>query len=261
MDADNSDPSGFTSCLANFGLNSHMTELNKKRKLQNEQLGLPISKHQCWGHRSPVGCLEKLEESQEIEDICLQLEKENADGLAMDGDPSYESVKDSNSFMGDSESVSSVCEESKFESEASKICSSDTPSTSSFNWGSSSFKLSRCSSDNKTTVNPGTDELAYVGGKIVIHHLNHGFQMCQDLEDSSLEFGSNEGNIYPEYDKEMIESCTDKELDNILYSNTANPNIYVLSSGRWNLNQESQPGTRKPTIDQEFEQYFSELML
>uniref|UniRef100_A0A1J3CXD0 Protein FAR-RED-ELONGATED HYPOCOTYL 1-LIKE n=1 Tax=Noccaea caerulescens TaxID=107243 RepID=A0A1J3CXD0_NOCCA len=37
---------------------------------------------------------------------------------------------------------------------------------------------------------------------------------------------------------------------------------YVLSSARWSVsNQDSEEATTKPTIDQEFEQYFSELMM
>uniref|UniRef100_A0A1J3IF75 Protein FAR-RED-ELONGATED HYPOCOTYL 1-LIKE n=1 Tax=Noccaea caerulescens TaxID=107243 RepID=A0A1J3IF75_NOCCA len=37
---------------------------------------------------------------------------------------------------------------------------------------------------------------------------------------------------------------------------------YVLSSARWSVsNRDSEEATTKPTIDQEFEQYFSELMM
>ncbi|XP_023913885.2 protein FAR-RED ELONGATED HYPOCOTYL 1 isoform X2 [Quercus suber] len=52
-----------------------------------------------------------------------------------------------------------------------------------------------------------------------------------------------------------------ESIEDTLYSNGSNPNTYVLSSRRWNVNQDAQSGTRKPTIDQEFEQYFSMLML
>nr|GFB27018.1 protein FAR-RED elongated hypocotyl 1 [Tanacetum cinerariifolium] len=39
------------------------------------------------------------------------------------------------------------------------------------------------------------------------------------------------------------------------------PNNFVLSSGRWNIIQDTEQGTEKLTIDKEFEQYFSMLML
>ncbi|XP_024038558.1 protein FAR-RED-ELONGATED HYPOCOTYL 1-LIKE isoform X2 [Citrus clementina] len=57
------------------------------------------------------------------------------------------------------------------------------------------------------------------------------------------------------------EHFTEKEIGETLDSKEGNPNVYVLSSGRWSHNQETQSGKRKPTIDQEFEQYFSSLML
>ncbi|CAN8284888.1 unnamed protein product [Cochlearia groenlandica] len=56
--------------------------------------------------------------------------------------------------------------------------------------------------------------------------------------------------LYPLEDNEEVKEC----------NNVAN---YVLSSGRWTVNKDSTQhgGTMKPTIDQEFEQNFSMLML
>lgn len=55
---------------------------------------------------------------------------------------------------------------------------------------------------------------------------------------------------------ELEDAITD---DTMLYSNDTPP--FLLASGKWSLGQDARLGTRKPTIDQEFEQYFSALML
>ncbi|KAA0032157.1 protein FAR-RED ELONGATED HYPOCOTYL 1-like [Cucumis melo var. makuwa] len=75
------------------------------------------------------------------------------------------------------------------------------------------------------------------------------------------------------YENGDTKQCTDQELEELFYSNGLNPNTYILSSGRWainhachllnhihSLNAKVQSRARAPTIDQEFEQYFSMLM-
>ncbi|CAH8387149.1 unnamed protein product [Eruca vesicaria subsp. sativa] len=93
-------------------------------------------------------------------------------------------------------------------------------------------------------------------------------------EDKMISFESHLDFIYG---TQNLEDFSDKDIENILYldeeeeeeeeeddeargcSNAAN---YVLSSGRWTVDQDStQHVIKKPTIDQEFEQYFSTLML
>ncbi|KAK1437117.1 hypothetical protein QVD17_02902 [Tagetes erecta] len=54
------------------------------------------------------------------------------------------------------------------------------------------------------------------------------------------------------------ECITKQSIEDLFCSNSNNS---VLSSGRWNVNQDSEQGTEKLTIDKEFEQYFSMLML
>ncbi|XP_010528448.1 PREDICTED: protein FAR-RED ELONGATED HYPOCOTYL 1-like [Tarenaya hassleriana] len=62
-----------------------------------------------------------------------------------------------------------------------------------------------------------------------------------------------------------IEGYIEKDIVDFLYPDEDVKDYnatYVLSSGRWTVNQDSsRQNTRKPTIDQEFEQYFSMLML
>lgn len=61
-----------------------------------------------------------------------------------------------------------------------------------------------------------------------------------------------------QYDMEYGDAVQE---DMMLYSNDVAPNAFLFSSERLRLGQDSQTGLRKPTIDQEFEQYFSMLML
>ncbi|MED6106694.1 hypothetical protein PIB30_006638 [Stylosanthes scabra] len=69
------------------------------------------------------------------------------------------------------------------------------------------------------------------------------------------------GNAFSEHAKDGTELAIEEEFEDFLLSNGVDPNMYVLSSGRWNVNREAQSSTRPPTIDQEFEDYFSMLML
>ncbi|XP_076900030.1 uncharacterized protein LOC143554055 [Bidens hawaiensis] len=52
-----------------------------------------------------------------------------------------------------------------------------------------------------------------------------------------------------------------QSMEDFLCSNGIVSNNSVLSSGRWNVNQDAEQGAEKLTIDKEFEQYFSMLML
>ncbi|KAL1321578.1 protein FAR-RED ELONGATED HYPOCOTYL 1 isoform X1 [Arachis hypogaea] len=69
------------------------------------------------------------------------------------------------------------------------------------------------------------------------------------------------GHAYSEDGKDGAELAIEEEFEDFLLSNGVDPNMYVLSSGRRNVNREAQSSTRPPTIDQEFEEYFSMLML
>ncbi|KAG9454641.1 hypothetical protein H6P81_007545 [Aristolochia fimbriata] len=60
-------------------------------------------------------------------------------------------------------------------------------------------------------------------------------------------------------DEEQLPELTAEEM--MLYSNDIGPHLYLLSSGAVGTNSEAQSAARKPTIDQEFEQYFATLML
>ncbi|KAG2285365.1 hypothetical protein Bca4012_034130 [Brassica carinata] len=90
-------------------------------------------------------------------------------------------------------------------------------------------------------------------------------------EDKMISFESHLDFIYG---TQNLEDFSDKDIENITYlddeeeeeqdegNGCSNAAKYVLSSGRWTVDQDSpQHVINKPTIDQEFEQYFSTLML
>nr|XP_027066550.1 uncharacterized protein LOC113692352 [Coffea arabica] len=80
-----------------------------------------------------------------------------------------------------------------------------------------------------------------------------GLKSSLNYEEHLLEFGSHSNCSCLEC-RASFEGYTDKELEEMLYSNGATPNNYVLSSERWTLNQDTQQGAKKLTIDKEFEQ-------
>uniref|UniRef100_A0A6N2KJU8 Laccase n=1 Tax=Salix viminalis TaxID=40686 RepID=A0A6N2KJU8_SALVM len=259
MDEDSDDPSEVNSFQFKEAPNSKLFCLNKKRKLQAKQLGLPISKHKCWDHRLPLET-PTIHENQEEKGLITHIIKEHAERQAIDERPDPESDKDSNSFVGDSDSATSMYGEAKLEMEVSKIWPPNRPSTSSFDWGNS-VKDTQYSPDNFAAPrHAGREELTFVEGED--DHCCHydGLQVSQNTEEPILEIESPLVYSCSEYGTDNIEPCADEEVD-ILYSNEVNLNGYVLSSGRWTVNQDAQSGPRKPTIDQEFEQYFSMLML
>ncbi|GMN59548.1 hypothetical protein TIFTF001_028639 [Ficus carica] len=205
----------------------------KKRKLQAEQLGLPIPKHKCW---DPTATLDRpVSIFYGSKSADQRLTKGKTKVRVMDDGSDLESMKDSNSYTEDSDSPTSINGEAK-------------PHSSLVSCGAD------CSEHTSSQLDGSNMEKANCGEEV-------GLQVLLNLEEQLLEFENHEDYIASEYGDDSLEQCTNKELEDILYANSLNPNVYVLSSGRWTVNQEAQSESRKPTIDQEFEQYFSMLML
>ncbi|XP_039003098.1 protein FAR-RED-ELONGATED HYPOCOTYL 1-LIKE-like [Hibiscus syriacus] len=246
MEVDNqTNPSHINSLLSG---SLKIVDLNKKRKLEAEQLGLPVSKHQCWKQILPP----KPPTFVSIVDGALSTCTTEVKGSDIYDASETGSDKDSNSFPRNSNSMSSHAE-AKFGTVYSNYLPYDKALTSSSNRGSIS-QGSRCSSSSSRSVekaifSPGEEtEAADV-------------ELDENIEESLVEYGSHMDYICSEYGNYSIQQYQDKEIEELLEPNEAHPNDYVLSSGRWSVNQEAPPTTRKPTIDQEFEQYFSMLML
>ncbi|XP_010256878.1 PREDICTED: uncharacterized protein LOC104597154 [Nelumbo nucifera] len=234
--------------------------LTKKRKLQ-EHLNLPLSKHK-FGIRSSSSEHEyPFPEEPEFSQMHLLKEK-TVRGLAKNGSE-QESTKDSNSFVGESDLDISPYTDTEFEIQAYTY---DHHSTSSDSC-SSKFIKNALPLDDKTIkeISFGKDE-PIVMGKLNLPNLANGQQsesVSQSIDTEFPEFGKYVDYISPAFGDEGIQQYLDEEEDDdmLLYSNGATSNLFVLSSGRWSVNQEARLGAKKPTIDQEFEQYFSMLML
>ncbi|KAL1546328.1 protein FAR-RED ELONGATED HYPOCOTYL 1-like [Salvia divinorum] len=129
---------------------------------------------------------------------------------------------------------------------------SDDLSTSSASWAGTSSGASPYSSENRSSVNPST-------------HEPESLSMNEDQDFPSDQCGKHDVGFGWDGHTE-IELYTDKELEELLYSNEAAPSgSFILSSGRWSVDQgaraKQEEGEKRMTIDKEFEQYFSMLML
>ncbi|KAK3016405.1 hypothetical protein RJ639_007052 [Escallonia herrerae] len=231
--------------VINQVLHTSVVYMNKKRKFQTEQSLLPMPKHKCFG-----GGFNSDRDSPSNRN--LEAEKFCSYGGVRDDESEPESAGDSNSIAEDPDSVMSVSGEAKTNLKDVQTCPYDWPSTSSVNWGGNSFKSSLYSLDSRslTKSSSHTEKLPYIDGAQSSHDQDFDFHTSLNYEDHLLEF-----------ENESFEQGTDKGLEDIIYSNGVIPNNFVLSSGRWNAHEETQQGTKKLTIDKEFEQYFSTLML
>ncbi|TKY66008.1 hypothetical protein E2542_SST08870 [Spatholobus suberectus] len=206
--------------------NLNIVEWKKKRKLQIDQLDLLRPKHKCW-----VGSFSSEHASMFDENPVLESMHNHS---VERSEP--ESVKDSNSFIEDCDTAMSVNEEAKHEPDC----------------GNSYLYVNRVSYSK---------EEALVDSEYIPPYDDADIQALENHEEHLLGLGSFSGHECSEYAKDGNEDPVDKEFEDFLFSTGVNPNVYVLSSGRWNVNQEAQSSSKPPTIDQEFEEYFSMLML
>lgn len=197
---------------------------------------MPLSKHKCC-EQNIISVCGSLSNKNLKEDILgTHTITDKNEGGASDEGSELESGNGSNSFAAYSDSAMSLCNEAKFEPDYAMTLADEQPSTSS-------------TKEELILMGGGHDPSPPDDG---------GFQAYQNIQEHLLEFGDRVDYACSEYGKG---STGDEELEDMISSNGVNQNVYVLSSGRWGVNQDAQPSTRKPTIDQEFEQYFSTLML
>ncbi|KAI3750420.1 hypothetical protein L2E82_21055 [Cichorium intybus] len=204
--------------------NGDLSVINRnKRKSQNEDFNLPVSKHTCLDKSIAPSTIQSESNHSTFN------QTEEASG------------KDSNSFIEDADSVMSVSNDSENELQYLKISPYDHHSTSSVNW-TGRFLATSVTSVERSETKACDDE-----------SMNPAYDLyvSANFEEHQMDFGENETK-QPE-DEESLES--------FFCSSGVIPDNFVLSSGRWNVNQDTQQDTEKLTIDKEFEQYFSMLML
>lgn len=182
---------------------TNIVEWSKKRKLQMDQLDSLRPKHKCWVQSSPSERASVFDERMYNH---------------LDVRSSLESAKDSNSFSQDSDTSMSVNEEVKLEEDCAK--------TSSF-----------VNNVTKVEKTGSSEEDMFTDKEFNESYHDADMQALQNLEEHILGLGNCTDQLYSEYAKDSIEKSIDKEFEDILYSNGVNTNMYVLSSGRWEVNQ------------------------
>ncbi|KAL0336815.1 UNVERIFIED_CONTAM: protein FAR-RED ELONGATED HYPOCOTYL 1 [Sesamum calycinum] len=203
---------------------------------------MPLPKHVCW---------DQTLESDSMLDSSTEPKKVQSNNFARGGESDTESAKDSNSFHCNEDSLMSTDYESKTETEYPETSAGSYERTSSsVSWADSSSEIGLYSSNNTSLTKLSCSE-------------PESISITEQLDRADSQYGLGPSLNYDcsEYRNEDIEQRTEKELENLLYSNGVAPGNYVLSSGRWSVNQDTQHEGKKLTIDKEFEQYFAMLML
>ncbi|XP_042476470.1 protein FAR-RED-ELONGATED HYPOCOTYL 1-LIKE-like [Macadamia integrifolia] len=249
-------------------IQAKVADLNKKRKLESQQLFFPLSKHKfgyrCSGfdHEQPLA--EKSDENKVIHE---QTNKGKRVVELADESSELESAKDSNSFVGGSDSPMSGNAETESMPEAEDFAQSITSSGSD---SSNSLKDTLHSLHRRIIKEPtiGKEDQVLIAGIGKPNRPNDNGQLqfgpgAQFSADQLQQFEEHAYRISVPYQVDGLQKCMDEELEDImLYSNgPSETDMFVLSSGRLSIDKEAQQGTRRPTIDQEFEKYFSSLML
>ncbi|KAG6427550.1 hypothetical protein SASPL_111796 [Salvia splendens] len=229
--------------------------LSKKRKLQDELLVMPLSKHACWDHRLV---------SEFPSDSTIDLKMVRGDISARGVESGPDSASNSYCFPSDTDmSLSSHDDAKTYLSYPIAHASAKSGASSTLSDGKSS-QFGLYSSENSsllTKEKSGKFESPSICEDLKCLYHEYGLDLSDNYGVHLLECGSQADCSFSEYQNEVIEGCVDEGVDNQLYSNEATDCNFVLSPGRWSVSQDKQEGTRKPTIDQEFEQYFSALML
>lgn len=249
------DPSEITSVDVDNVLHASIIFINKKRKLQVEQLDLPLPKHNCCkkGFTSELGS-----PSTEIpkESVCAVLITGTVNGEEKDSESELESGNGSNSFAEDDDSIMSESDGTKSEMVYLKMLSVNCTSTPVNQTGEfdKSVMFSLDSRVTKSSADKGKSPCTDYD------HSHHEIESLASLHDKHF-------SEYEEYDEY---GCLDYEDDSIqqykqlklLYTSSAKAENLFLSSEGWDVNnQENQPAAEKLTIDKEFEEYFSNLMI
>lgn len=257
MEEDKASPSDLSSFQAIKSRN--IVDLSKKRKHLSEHCELPLPKHKCLdGGFDPV-LLSEYDANPDIEDLPAFRIKRPTEGGCNHDESQPESAKGSNSFSEDSDTAMSAYGGFNLGPDIAVITSG--ASTSSVKWAwNSSQDMPHYSSADKAIMRVDNNNVDNNNGVGKHDPPDQDNELQMLLEEQLLEFGCHMG-YTSEYANDCLDTCATEEVEDSIYSNASKPDNLVLSSGRWNTNHDTLHGTRKPTIDQEFEDYFSTLMM
>lgn len=231
------DPPQICRASINLGMNPDVSKLKKRKFFTEdaEESTLPAAKHKCFEAAIDLE-----------EDLLITTDAENVSSDMDVLDTQVDSAEDSNSFTADSR----LFAELKFNADSGKIDSCNEASTSRSNSASATSLNSSFYSEIKipSVAGDGKEDMILTGGE-KYSSLGVGWDDTDFLNEC----------MSAEHFKGSKQQGTEG-LKEFLSCSGMNSNLYILSSERWSADQEAQL-RRKPTIDQEFEQYFSTLML
>ncbi|XP_038883311.1 protein FAR-RED ELONGATED HYPOCOTYL 1-like [Benincasa hispida] len=129
------------------------------------------------------------------------------------------------------------------------------PSSISIPHGADNFKFDKKLQEEEEGEESTPTEIAIEGKEtskeqVQMQGEKDKLQRSYGHEEDLLEFGSHGHNC-------IYEQCCSDSAQSLLLLPTNSKHDFVLSSGRWSVDPEAESKTIKPTIDQEFEQYFS----
>jgi hypothetical protein len=213
-----------------------LSYLDRKRKFQAEQLGIPQSKHVCSNQTYALG-YDLLSNPNPKDQVFYRIiVKPELTGRAIADELEQESAKDSNSVGADADSMISESGEAEYQW-YSEEHSFDQPSTSSVNSRGILSKNPQHSSESRSATKLSNKmETSSIEKQHNHNHPNFGLRSSMNYEDHLLEFGGHADFSCSE-DRTSFEDYTDKELERKLYSNGVTSNNFVLSSRRWTVNQ------------------------
>lgn len=152
-----------------------------------------------------------------------------------------ESASYSYSFPGDADmSMSSHDDAKTYLSYTKAHASAEAAASSTFSDDASS-QIDPYSSESRSLKKSSSKESESPSIREELHCLysEYGLKLADNYEDHLLEFGSHGDCSLFGYQNDVIEGCMDEGVDNRLYSNGAADSNFVLSSGRWSVNQGS----------------------
>ncbi|CAI8612664.1 unnamed protein product [Vicia faba] len=204
---------------------------SKKRKLQGFQLDLLRPKHKCWVESVSSEDESMIDDSPILESANNDAVNSRMDAADVDDRSELESAKDSNSLMEDTDTSMSVNEDAKLEADCANTF--------------------LCANRHRLGY---SEDATFIDSKYNSSYDDSDTQPMEKYEEHLLGYSDN---VKDSNDDQLV----DKEFEDFLFSNGVNPDKYVLSSRVLLLNQEAESSAREPTIDQEFEEYFSALMI
>ena len=207
-------------------------EWNKKRKFQSSQLDLLRPKHKCWVGNSSSEHASTFDENPASESMQIYVLEGRKDAESSEA----ESVIDSNCLSEDSITAISVNEEGKLVADSATTNQHGRPSTF-LGWDDYNEKDNHHTLDDSAADKGSTDEADTFDDKECDPSYHSAdLQALKNLEERILEVESCRDNLLQEYAKEGTEESTDMEFEDP-FSKRESHHKYVLSSGRWDVNQ------------------------